>query len=118
MAHGKRRNVSRSESRRKDPLIGPGGKVDPAALFRAAAEAAGDRSSADPSTAESAPPLTAPGVEEAVEDDDGDIITARPARTQRVSFTLTRDLDKRLDKYLVDRITFLSRNKLQELIDA
>ncbi|HRP61774.1 MAG TPA: RluA family pseudouridine synthase [Phycisphaerales bacterium] len=33
-----------------------------------------------------------------------------------VQFKLTRDLDKRLDKYLVDRIPFLSRTSLQRLI--
>jgi 23S rRNA pseudouridine1911/1915/1917 synthase len=33
-----------------------------------------------------------------------------------VQFELLRDLDKRLDKYLVDRIPFLSRTSLQELI--
>jgi 23S rRNA pseudouridine1911/1915/1917 synthase len=35
-----------------------------------------------------------------------------------VTFTLQRPLDKRLDKYLTDRITFMSRNQLQRLIDA
>jgi 23S rRNA pseudouridine1911/1915/1917 synthase len=33
-----------------------------------------------------------------------------------VRFELARDLDKRLDKYLVDRIPFLSRTSLQHLI--
>lgn len=33
-----------------------------------------------------------------------------------VRFTLTRDLNKRLDKYLVDRVPFLSRTSLQNLI--
>jgi 23S rRNA-/tRNA-specific pseudouridylate synthase len=33
-----------------------------------------------------------------------------------VRFELARDLDKRLDKYLVDRIPFLSRTSLQSLI--
>ncbi|HZW07191.1 MAG TPA: RluA family pseudouridine synthase, partial [Phycisphaerales bacterium] len=63
-------------------------------------------------------PAPLPPDADTTEDDDGDIVSAPPDRKQRVSFTLTRDLDKRLDKYLVDRITFLSRNKLQELIDA
>lgn len=35
----------------------------------------------------------------------------------RVSFKLSRDLNKRLDRYLTDRITFMSRNQLQKLID-
>src|SRR5262249_49749785 len=34
-----------------------------------------------------------------------------------VTFKLQRDLSKRLDKYLTDRITFMSRNQLQKLID-
>ncbi|MSQ89799.1 MAG: RluA family pseudouridine synthase [Phycisphaerales bacterium] len=34
-----------------------------------------------------------------------------------VSFTLSHDLDKRLDRYLVDRVPFLSRTSLQRLID-
>ncbi|GAB4518842.1 MAG: RluA family pseudouridine synthase [Phycisphaerales bacterium] len=36
---------------------------------------------------------------------------------RRVTFTLTRDLNKRLDKYLQDRIAFMSRTQLQRLID-
>lgn len=34
-----------------------------------------------------------------------------------VSFRLFRDLDKRLDTYLVDRVPFLSRTQIQKLID-
>ncbi len=34
-----------------------------------------------------------------------------------VTFTLSHDLDKRLDRYLVDRIPFQSRTALQRLID-
>lgn len=34
-----------------------------------------------------------------------------------VTFTLNHSLDKRLDKYLVDRVPFLSRTALQKLID-
>jgi 23S rRNA pseudouridine1911/1915/1917 synthase len=45
---------------------------------------------------------------EAASGDDESPITVR--------FQLLRDLDKRLDKYLVDRIPFLSRTSLQELI--
>ena len=43
------------------------------------------------------------------EDDEGGL--------PRVTFKLSRDLDKRLDKYLTDRITFMSRSQLQRLID-
>ena len=41
-------------------------------------------------------------------DDDG---------LRRVAFKLSRDLSKRLDKYLQDRIAFMSRTQLQRLID-
>jgi 23S rRNA pseudouridine1911/1915/1917 synthase len=44
------------------------------------------------------------------EDDDAELPT--------VTFTLQRDLNKRLDRYLTDRITFMSRNQLQKLIDG
>ncbi|MBX3317064.1 MAG: RluA family pseudouridine synthase [Phycisphaeraceae bacterium] len=37
---------------------------------------------------------------------------------RRVVFTLRRDLKSRLDKYLTTRITFMSRNQLQKLIDG
>ncbi|MFO0832968.1 MAG: RluA family pseudouridine synthase [Phycisphaerales bacterium] len=36
---------------------------------------------------------------------------------RRVRFEIRRDLDKRLDKYLTGRISFLSRTQLQRLID-
>ncbi len=36
---------------------------------------------------------------------------------RRVRFKLTRDLNKRLDKYLQDRIAFMSRTQLQRLIE-
>jgi 23S rRNA pseudouridine1911/1915/1917 synthase len=42
-------------------------------------------------------------------DDDGAL--------RRVVFELRRDLKSRLDKYLTTRITFMSRNQLQRLID-
>ncbi|MCH2152053.1 MAG: RluA family pseudouridine synthase [Phycisphaerales bacterium] len=44
---------------------------------------------------------------ESLQDDDGAIV---------VHFKLTRDLNKRLDRYLVDRVPFLSRTSLQRLI--
>ena len=36
---------------------------------------------------------------------------------RRVAFKLSRDLNKRLDRYLTDRIPFMSRTQLQRLID-
>lgn len=41
-------------------------------------------------------------------DEDGEL--------RRVTFTLQRDLQKRLDRYLADRIGFMSRNQLQRVI--
>jgi 23S rRNA pseudouridine1911/1915/1917 synthase len=35
----------------------------------------------------------------------------------KVEFELLKDLDKRLDRYLVDRVPFLSRTQIQRLID-
>ena len=48
------------------------------------------------------------GLHEAREDDDSPVT---------VRFELSRDLQKRLDRYLVDRIPFMSRTALQRLID-
>ena len=75
-----------------DGVVARGGKVDPEAL-RAQVEA-------------NAPELPT--------EEEGDA----EARLARVQFTLARDLNKRLDRYLTDRITFLSRNQLQQLIEA
>lgn len=70
-------------------LILPGGRVDPDAVRLSIGEAEAGR---DAST------------------DDAEGLC-------RVTFRLSHDLDKRLDKYLTDRIHFLSRNQLQRLID-
>ena len=43
--------------------------------------------------------------------------TEDDAELRRVTFEIRRDLKKRLDRYLVDRIGFMSRTKLQVLID-
>ncbi|MEQ9616515.1 MAG: RluA family pseudouridine synthase [Phycisphaerales bacterium] len=55
--------------------------------------------------------VDAEAVRDAIERGDGD-----DDGFQRVSFTLSRDLNKRLDKYLTDRIPFLSRTALQRVI--
>ena len=62
-------------------VLGPGGKVDPQALYKL--------------------------YEEAESDEEGPVT---------VRFRLSRDLKKRLDRYLVDRIPHLSRTSLQRLI--
>lgn len=50
-------------------------------------------------------------VEQAGEDEDD-------AELRRVVFTIQRDLKSRLDSYLTSRITFMSRNQLQRLIEG
>ncbi|XVJ58703.1 MAG: RluA family pseudouridine synthase [Tepidisphaera sp.] len=72
-------------------LILRGGKVDPEAILAAIEQAGQDAG------------------EDTAEDETEGLRT--------VEFTLQRDLGKRLDKYLTDRITFMSRNRLQKLID-
>lgn len=72
-------------------VIAPGGKVDPEALRRAIADSPDDITQAADETNDDAP--------------------------NRVVFRLSRDLNKRLDKYLTDRIPFMSRTQLQRLID-
>lgn len=70
----------------------PGGNVDPDAI-RLAVESAQAASAA-----------------EAAEEEADAVMP-------RVTFSLRRDLNKRLDRYLTDRITFMSRTQLQRLID-
>ncbi|HBS28693.1 MAG TPA: RluA family pseudouridine synthase [Phycisphaerales bacterium] len=51
-------------------------------------------------------------------EDDADATEGEGEGLCRVTFRLSRDLDKRLDKYLTDRISFMSRNQLQRLIEV
>ena len=73
-------------------LILPGGKVDPEAVRRAFEEASARARS----------------------EDAGDDETHNVS----VTFELQRDLKSRLDRYLTSRITFMSRNQLQRLIES
>ncbi len=118
-------------------LVTKGGKVDRSAIFYAAqaeAEARALREAqSNPKSAITdedlldAMPTTEGGFsDEDPEAEDGDAplpacggvsSASASAAAQKVTFKLKRDLDKRLDKYLVDRITFMSRAKLQALID-
>lgn len=66
----------------------PGGKVDAEAIVRAAQQAR----------------------EQGLSEGEDEAL-------RRVKFQLKHDLQKRLDKYLTDRIAFLSRTQLQKLID-
>jgi 23S rRNA pseudouridine1911/1915/1917 synthase len=121
------------------PIIMRGGKVDPEAIrlaARARAENANNPDAqrspgapgtppdpphpadpadpADPNERAGAPALGVDG------DNDADAVLASDEDDDglaRVSFTLQRDLNKRLDKYLTDRISFMSRAQLQKLID-
>jgi 23S rRNA pseudouridine1911/1915/1917 synthase len=108
MAKRERKNPRDDVSQRKNPLIGPGGKVDPAQVRRQALR----QQAAAPAPAPAEPDADAP------DSGDDDVLVAAPLAKQKIVFELQKDLDKRLDKYLVDRITFMSRAKLQELIDA
>jgi 23S rRNA pseudouridine1911/1915/1917 synthase len=98
----------RGNRRRSGPPGGEGelfrgGKVDPDELRhrieRAGVQAPDEEAEAAPATL---PEATGSG------DDDA---------PNRVTFTLQRDLRKRLDKYLTDRVPFMSRTQLQRLID-
>ena len=51
-------------------------------------------------------------------DDGGPGIAEPDHRPREMTFTLSRDLAGRVDKYLVDRIGYLSRAQIQHLIDA
>ena len=108
MAKRERKNPRDDVKKRKDPIIGPGGKVDPAQLHKRAKE-----------QAEAASRATAAAEIDGdyLPDGDDDVLAAQPLAKQKITFELQKDIDKRLDKYLVDRITFMSRAKLQELID-
>lgn len=73
-------------------LLLPGGKVDPDAIQRAVERARRESAESD--------------------DEGGE------EELPRVTFTLQRDLNTRLDKYLTSRITFMSRTQLQRLIES
>ncbi len=77
-----------------EDLLLPGGKVDPDAIRRAV-ERARERAAAG----------------EGAETDEEEHLP-------RVTFTLQRDLNARLDIYLTSRITFMSRTQLQRLIES
>ncbi len=100
-----RSNDARSGPPGRGGLIRVGGKVDLDALRRAIHEQ-GD-----------GPEVVAAAQAQS----DGDETVAAPEAEDdapnRVEFELRRDLNKRLDKYLTDRITFMSRTQLQKLID-
>ncbi len=84
-------------------MVTRGGKIDPDAIRRRLAEAATDAGSRIEPDEDAEAGVAAPDA-----DDDA---------PNRVVFVLQRDLQKRLDRYLTDRIPFMSRTQLQRLID-
>ena len=58
------------------------------------------------------------------DEEDGDLEPGEPgvaepdARPREMTFTLSKTLTSRLDKYLVDRVGYLSRAQIQNLIDG
>lgn len=141
-----KRGRSKHDTQRTSPLIGPGGKVSKSALFRkahglplAASGMAGAPLEApatpeDPADIEGDDEAIAAALaagatqahEKVIEADDGDGPvgdptaggTLVPTSPLKVVFRLKKDLDKRLDRYLVDRVTFMSRSKIQAMIEA
>lgn len=61
--------------------------------------------------------IDADAIREAISREDFDA-DSDDESLRRVQLTLSRDLNKRLDRYLVDRITFLSRTQLQKLVET
>ncbi|MFG0276048.1 MAG: S4 domain-containing protein, partial [Phycisphaerales bacterium] len=98
---GRRDGADRDTPPENRPLIRPGGLVDPDALRARPGEAAPSREVAGDDLLPDESPDAA--------DDDA---------PRRVVFRLQRDLQKRLDRYLTDRIPFMSRTQLQRLIDS
>jgi 23S rRNA pseudouridine1911/1915/1917 synthase len=112
--HGWQGRPARSgaDTPRSTEIIQHGGKVDQNALLKRILE----------TQAASAPTPSADGDDQAgpiVSSVEGDLLppAADDDAPNRVVFVLQRDLDKRLDKYLTDRITFMSRTQLQGLIN-
>jgi len=105
-------------SERAPGLIKPGGLVDQEALPAAvhAGSFVPDPDGADPTEPSdlSEAPLIAADPDALVEPAGGLPDDDAP---NRVVFVLRRDLQKRLDRYLSDRIGFMSRTQLQRLID-
>ena len=85
-----------------NPLILPGGKVDPVAIR------ALYRQLRDAKVALDQDATTDAGGDETGDDDT----------LPEVTFVLQRDRQSRLDKYLTTRITFMSRTQIQRLIDG
>lgn len=99
---------SGADTPRSSSFVQHGGKVDPDALLKRIRE-----SSPSDDLDDAGEPILH------TLDADQQIVpgVADEDAPNRVVFVLQRDLDKRLDKYLTDRIAFMSRTQLQRLID-
>lgn len=106
-------------------VVRRGGKVDPDALRK---RILGDAGAGEETESVSASEEPEEDAEATIQDDDSPIPSpvtggavggtgADDDAPNRVVFELQRDLNKRLDKYLTDRIPFMSRSQLQRLID-
>lgn len=111
---GRKPSRSGADTSRSTDLVQHGGKIDPNALLRRI-KAADDAPAEED---EGSPVSLLAGVGGA---GDEDRVAAAPGADDdapnRVVFVLQRDLQKRLDRYLTDRIPFMSRTQLQRLID-
>lgn len=96
----------REKPRASFDLFNAGGRVDPTRLRAAAGLSATGEDEA----------LAAQSVGDDAVDRES-IAGGEDDAPTRVRFVLQRDINKRLDKYLTDRIPFMSRSQLQRLID-
>ncbi len=108
-----KRDGTRSTHEVGSDVVRRGGKIDPDALRKRILL---QRAASDSGTPPNDPELAG----DLLPDDDSPIaspVGADDDAPNRVVFALQRDLNKRLDKYLTDRIPFMSRSQLQRLID-
>jgi RluA family pseudouridine synthase len=131
-AHGGRERVAPSSGKAPPPapgtldteddataggLILPGGKLSEdavrAAFEQARAQRAAERGGDEADEVDEGDEASGAGAEAA----GGGESLGAPQFVPRIRFTLRHDLQKRLDKYLVDRVGFMSRTALQKLID-
>jgi 23S rRNA pseudouridine1911/1915/1917 synthase len=101
---------SGADTPRSGKIVQHGGKVDPDALLKRI-------QAAHTATADEGDQASAVQIPDDPDRIDAASTSADEDAPNRVVFVLQRDLDKRLDKYLCDRIPFMSRSQLQRLID-
>lgn len=113
---GKKPSRSGAHTQRSSDLIGSGGKLDPRAIrSRLGLSPTGEPAAVEQPDDAADPDALAVRID--ASSDDHIVRAAEDDAPNRVVFVLQRDLQKRLDKYLTDRIPFMSRTQLQRLID-